>query len=138
MSKHKFEHHPDYRFAETKVVVEATHNELTSLWSRYEKRCRWDQDMRGFSKTIGKIDVDGEKLPVNVSGFWYEIDYVRVLFYESPSLVTHWGWVKEWIMEACPNAKSVNATNFNNALIEIEDISGRKIKPYVECKCYED
>lgn len=145
MSSYKFESYPDPRFQDTQFVVEATHTEMSQLWARYERRSTWVQDMRGFFQTVGEIRVDGEMMPVCVSGFWYTINGVRVLFYESTSLVTHNGWVEEWVMEACGNPKHdfgtrishVDAGNFHNCLHEIERISGIKLKPYVDCRCYE-
>lgn len=87
-------------------VVEATNFEQFCLWEfwairsdhvRANKPVDWEDDPRGFLETVGHY---GE-MPVTVSINKALLNGQKVVFYYSPSIVTHSGMVEKWIEENC-------------------------------------
>jgi hypothetical protein len=112
------------------ALVEANSAESQMLWEQNDayrnaapKRYRqWKSQSAGFMPTIG---VFGD-MPVTLSLHRAEIGLEQVLFYHSPSMVTHSGIVDDWLKAHAPETayrgegkhrhlNRTDATNFHNA-----------------------
>src|SRR5574337_459163 len=89
-------------FKDVVFLVEATYNEMYSLWLDYYYQPRsknipvvkeWEQETIGRIVTIGKLD----KRPINVQVWWAKLNGKRVLFYEACSQLVDYKLVEEWL-----------------------------------------
>lgn len=120
----------DQMFADTKFIVEANHNEVTSLWCKHSKEGRpwgprtegnynnldWEQIPVGWHIEVGQL----AGYPVCVSFQWFRLNGVLVMAYEAVSRVVDHQIVGDWIEARCNpkwaggtrNART-NAGNFH-------------------------
>lgn len=126
----------DDRFLDVQFIVEATFEEKFQLWMKWNDLCDWKDDNRGGSYLVGYLDTGSDgALPVWVTCWWATINGVRILFYESTSLVSHYGWLQDFVVEAsqkptwdCTRLAHANTTNFHHAVQHIEEVSGIKMR----------
>jgi hypothetical protein len=112
----------DERFARTQYVVEATSYEYMCLWREnrndFPESMPWDEDGLGKSVFIGTVGGH----PVILECRWATINGRLIMFWNSPSMVTHFGIISGWLKMYCNPFTSdnrearCNAMNFHQCL----------------------
>jgi len=119
---------------DTVFLVEATSYEHLCLWREYAEdsdRPRasnpvlWRQENEGRLITVGSL----AGMPVTLSVKWDIINNIRVMFYDSPSVVTDMRMIERWLDENtnCPKWDNgtrlarCDAMNFHLCLHAIEE-----------------
>jgi hypothetical protein len=101
--------------------VEADRFAQSALYDKYFLSNKWisswENDADGYLKEIGTFN----GYPITISFSFATIEGRRVLFYSSPSVVTNWNKVYEWLEEHVPSMVSnhSDATNFGNCIAAI-------------------
>ena len=114
----------DPRFTEVQFLIEATRNEQITLWERWHKTWEWKEDLQGICHQVGFLNDGTENRPVMIEFTFAHLNGVRVLFYECPSMVCHWDWLRDYAEKACPNSKGhCNADNFHQCTRHVDRVN---------------
>lgn len=117
--KEKFDKWSDEMIAKTEHWVEANSCEQQYLWKDFGpesilKKHSWEQEGMGIVRKLGELD----NMPVNISISWAYIDGHLVGFYYSPSMVTDYRMLDEFIKKT--GKQEVDAMNFHNCIRHLE------------------
>ncbi|HKS27771.1 MAG TPA: hypothetical protein VJS44_08125 [Pyrinomonadaceae bacterium] len=119
------------KLKETVYAVAANDYERFALWRENAQDSGspliahpvdWQQDSEGYLFQVGEL----ADMPVTISLSWAMVNGHRVLFYDSPSLVTDQRMIEKWLDENCNPMEGdgaqarCNAMNFHLCLHSIE------------------
>lgn len=132
----------DARYKDTYFLIEATDFEHQILWERNQARLlsdpktgvQWDEDSMGINQGIREIKIGKKTEQVFISVRWAKLNGLRVCFWHPSSQVVHHGMIEKWFKKHClpthdnGRESSVDAVNFPNCLIPIQDPKTWKLK----------
>ena len=91
------------------------------LWVQWHRVFDWKQINPGYLETIGYMETL-KRRPVTVSISWFELNGHLVTVYNSPSTITDWDLVREWMKDNVPayrERKEVDPMNFHQLIHDL-------------------
>lgn len=100
-------------------LVEANRFERQMLWSKHHRTKRWEENLAGIGREVGKIGGKSIFISLNVD----VINGQRILFWEATSVAVDHDRIRAWFETVMPRTaydgdrlNSVDAANFTNVL----------------------